>query len=89
MTWKESSDGEEWKEEEPQDPDTLINKKIGEVDGCPICVEDFAAWDFRHRNCKLKFEPLFIVDPTKSRIPNYMGMLITCEAHKEKFTRHC
>lgn len=71
----------------PQSPDTLINKKIGEINGQPLCVEDFAAWDFRHRKCELVFEPIFMVNPQHSRVPQFMGMLITCKKCREQFTK--
>lgn len=85
--YREFEDDQPHDDEEPQDPDTLIVKQVGEVNGTPILREDFAAWDFRHRNCGLEFYPLFVIYPEKSRIPEFIGLVITCHQCREKFTK--
>lgn len=85
--YKEFQDDPEGDEEEPQHPDTLLKKTLGEHAGQEVFQQDFAAWEFEHRACPLDFSPLFIVVPEKSRIPEYLGMLITCHTHREQFRR--
>lgn len=80
----DEQEGEEWKgeSEEQQDPESLVLKKSGELFGVPLMTQDFAAWDFEHRNCDLDFEPLFVLIRENSRVPEYRGMIITCKKHK-------
>ena len=81
-------EGDEWKPEEEQSPDSLIFQKSGEhVCGHEHFTQDFAAWDFEHRDCQLDFQPLFLLIPEHGRIPKYVGMRIVCHAHQQAFLK--